>query len=220
MCVAIVKPIGKAITDDQLRLCYQANQQGAGFAYVNDDKQVAVEKGYFGADALIAAFRRVEAEYGEKSPFLIHFRIATGSKVDASNCHPFVFKHGALIHNGYLFPSTDEKSDTNIWTEKVGPYLTKKAALANKETLEKSFGQGNKVAVLYKDKTIVIFNEKHGIWENGVWFSNSYWKSGRIVVPTASGNRAVHASGLPLPSYAREDAIAHGMMGFGHRRFY
>lgn len=186
MCIAILKPIGAEITDEEIRNCAYSNAQGGGYAFVGRKNRMWIRKGFFDVNKFIEAYREDERKFGHTSPALLHFRIATGSKVNEENCHPFAFKHGALIHNGWFFPSTHEKSDTRILTERVGDWLTKERAIAHKEELSKYFGH-NKVVLLYRDKTAVIFNEKAGTWHNGVWFSNTGFRSGSVGVRPGPG---------------------------------
>lgn len=176
MCIAIVKKPGGVITDEQLQQCHLSNSDGAGFAYVKGDGEVVVEKGFFDPQKMIEAVRAAEkiAE-AEGSPMLIHFRISTGGKVDADNCHPFAYDHGAGIHNGWFFPATSDKSDTREFFEEAGPVFSKENVERNAKGLDTAFG-GNKVAFLFKDKTFHIVNESSGQWHDGVWYSNSSWK--------------------------------------------
>ena len=176
MCIAILKPIGANITDDEIRNCARANREGGGYAFVGKKGKMWVRKGFFDVEKFIEAYREDEKKFGQTSPALLHFRIATGSKVNEDNCHPFVFKHGALIHNGWFFPSTQEKSDTRLLTERIGDWLTRDRAIKHREELSKYFGH-NKVVLLYRDKTAVILNEDAGTWHNGVWFSNGGFRN-------------------------------------------
>lgn len=127
-------------------------------------------------DEFYSAYEKTLAEFPE-SPFLIHFRIATSGPADKTNTHPFLVGGGALIHNGVLFspPTGTKRSDTNIFAEWMTRRLTDKDAwVLNKEKVEELIGKWNKIAVLFKDGTIVICNEKEGNWENNVWYSNTY----------------------------------------------
>lgn len=176
MCVAIVKkPEGK-ITDAVLAACYKANDDGAGFAFIENGK-VEVDKGYFNFDAFLAKYREVEARVGDKAPMLIHFRISTGGTKTADNCHPFAYEHGALMHNGYLFAVYGEESDTNKFTKRLGKNFSKEGVKLHKPVIEKLIGQGNKLAMLFPDGSYEIVNEEQGSWIDNVWFSNCFWKS-------------------------------------------
>jgi predicted glutamine amidotransferase len=196
MCVAIVKKPNGKITDEVLAACYKANDDGAGFAYYEGGK-VVVDKGYFDFDKFLEAFRAAEARVGDKSNMLIHFRISTGGTKTALNCHPFEYDHGALIHNGYLFAVYGEKSDTNLFTERLGKNFTKEGVAQHKAAMEKLIGQGNKLAMLFKDGEYAIINEEQGSWIDNVWFSNCFWKSRVVtrVVPGPQDNQNVFGFG-------------------------
>lgn len=179
MCIAILKPVGQAITDEALRNSFYANRDGAGYAFVTPENQMHIVKDVFkDFDVFLAKYREDEAKYGEQSPALIHFRIATGSAVDKENCHPFKLRHGALIHNGWFFSSTREKSDTNLMASAISNWMNYTAAQNGLVALNKHFGN-NKVIVLFKDRRWVIFNEALGDWVDGVWYSNGAWKAAR-----------------------------------------
>jgi predicted glutamine amidotransferase len=201
MCVAILRtPAGK-LSDAVLKACFENNSHGAGFAFAAKGK-VAVRKGYFTFDDFLTAFRPVEEEMGDKGPMLVHFRISTGGTKTALNCHPFLFKHGALIHNGHFFSVSGDESDTNTLVKAIGDDLTRTGVRLHKEALEKSFGKGNKVALLYNDASYEIINESEGHWIDGNWFSNDYWKY-RLEGPrTVNGMPNRRLDGLRIPDSA------------------
>lgn len=177
MCIAIVKPAGREVTDEIFQRCAQINRDGIGYAFVENGR-VRVKKGYFmekDTDTLggfIPDYRADLARVGATSPFFIHFRASTGGGRTPENCHPFLFHDGALMHNGYFFSAGATKSDTNLLTEGISKHLKKDKVLAAKEELEKFWGKNNKVGLLYTDMSYVIINEDEGVWDNGVWYSN------------------------------------------------
>jgi predicted glutamine amidotransferase len=176
MCVAILKTETGVLTDPVLQACFDNNRDGAGFAYVNEEGQLMVEKGYFEFQKFLDAYRPVEERVQGLGPMLVHFRISTGGTKTEDNCHPFLFKHGALIHNGHFFSAIDNRSDTHLLVDRIGEQLSRGAVQMHKKTLETVFGKGNKVAILYPDRSYEIINEEEGKWEDGVWFSNTYWR--------------------------------------------
>lgn len=177
MCIAVVKPVGADVSDDTLRSCVEYNRDGIGYCFVEDGR-VRVKKGFFvetdraTLGGFLPAFRADLERVGDKSPFFIHFRASTGGGRTPENCHPFLFDHGALMHNGYFFSAVGNKSDTNLLTEGVSKHLKKEKVLAAKEDLAKFWGVNNKVGILYTDASYVIINEEQGVWDSGVWFSN------------------------------------------------
>jgi hypothetical protein len=199
MCIAILKPIGQAITTAALLNSFRSNRDGAGYAFVTPENKMHIVKDVFkDFEVFLARYREDEEKYGAQSPALIHFRIATGSNVDQENCHPFALKHGALIHNGWFFPSTKEKSDTNLMASAISSWMNYTAAQNGLVALNKHFAN-NKVIVLFKDRRWVIFNEALGDWVDGVWYSNTAWKgwgTARDFTPRANTHvsGAVHAA--------------------------
>ena len=55
MCIAIVKPRGVSLAEDRLRLCFENNPDGAGFA-IATDQGVAIHKGYTTFSAFWTAY--------------------------------------------------------------------------------------------------------------------------------------------------------------------
>lgn len=192
LCIAIVKPVGKEITDEAIRNSAASNRDGGGYAFVGPKGKLVVKKGYFNVEKFIEDYRADEALYGSTSPALLHFRISTGGGVTVDNCHPFEYKHGALIHNGYFFSGSADKSDTRILVEAVGDKLTAKNVKEHSDKLSKAFA-GSKVAILFKDRSFAIINEPSGMWDGGVWYSNGSFRRG--VVSTRPTAGPVHTPG-------------------------
>ena len=197
MCIAIVKKINGSITDDALIQSSRCNRDGGGYAFIDADGALQIKKGFFKVDEFLASYRAEEAIFGPTSPFLIHFRIGTSGSIDKDNCHPFEYEHGALIHNGIFYHAQGNKSDTHELVGEIGKFLSKEAVQEKLPGLKQAFS-GNKVALLFKDRTFSIINEESGSWENDVWYSNSSWRS---YTPRGGGSPNVHsASGMPAPS--------------------
>jgi glutamine phosphoribosylpyrophosphate amidotransferase len=185
MCIIAVVPPGKSLTDEEIKACWTKNDDGAGFAYVNDDGRVIVRKGFMDLDAFMKVYKKLHSQYGEKSPFVVHFRIRSHGALDAERTHPFYIgpsKGGprpALAHNGILdcVPSHKEKSDTQIFIEKYPLFFRDSQFCASiKEKLGAVVGW-NKFAVLFPDKEVVIINEQYGARnDEGVWFSNESFR--------------------------------------------
>lgn len=177
MCIAIYKPKNNIISKETLAQCFKANSDGAGFMYVKD-KQLHIEKGFFTFDEFYEAYQP-----HEEKQCLIHFRIKTHGPVAAENCHPFeVNKSLGFIHNGIIsgFGSVDH-SDTRDFNAKIlQPLVAKWGNLslfqpAIKSLIEARIGY-SKLAFLDRHGNHHIFNEDKGVWENGVWYSNSSFR--------------------------------------------
>lgn len=177
MCLAIYKPAKVTIPLDHLENGFISNPHGAGFSIARNG-EIETYKGYFTYEAFLAAW--VEANKDGTNPAaLIHFRWATHGEQNTFNCHPWEVCGGkySAVHNGIInIQSTKEKSDTGHFIDLVlSPAIeafrdTSHPAL--KYMVEQSLGGGNKVAVMDTRGKATIYNEKSGIWDKGVWYSN------------------------------------------------
>lgn len=176
MCLAIFKPAKVAVPEANLHQGWIRNPDGGGFAYVHKGK-VHVVKGLMTWKDFLAAYLAASSKFKD-SPFLIHFRIRSlGDKSD-SNTHPFMFKYGALIHNGTIDGTgakhAEGKSDTALFAEKVGDYLDYENTHKHKKEWDEALSAYNKVVILYNDKKHLILNEDQGKWDGDVWYSNPW----------------------------------------------
>ena len=87
MCIAIYKPKGIAIKKTTLANCFSNNPDGAGHMYIYKER-LHIEKGFFTFAEFWEQYK-FDSEKYRKSPFLVHFRIATSGMTDFTNCHPF-----------------------------------------------------------------------------------------------------------------------------------
>lgn len=178
MCVAVVRPKGQVLTEAVLKACWDANRDGAGFAYIKEGK-TEIDTGHMTFDAFMQKYQPIADQYGADHAMLVHFRIRSAGNIATTNCHPFPVKGGAMIHNGTLFrPSTKHgtKSDTNVFCEQLYDKLTLENVDKIKGNLKSLIGTYNKLAFLYDTGDYRIINEDSGIYRNGSWFSNSYWE--------------------------------------------
>lgn len=176
MCLALYKPKDKILPKDYAAAAFEANDDGAGFAYVKNEKTY-ISKGYMDFDSFWSAFEKVQ-DYEA----IVHFRFATTGAVETENTHPFKVSGGfALIHNGIInIEAIKGKTDTETYAQLVlSPLIDK----YGKEILKspsfrfmiESGIAGSKLVLLSKD-THYIFNENRGVWDNGIWYSNSTYK--------------------------------------------
>lgn len=181
MCIAIVKPKDKVIPKEVLQTCASANPDGMGFAYCKDGKVIIV-KAVDNFEKFYKAYSKVETT----SNMLIHFRIATHGEVCKDNCHPFRLNNRmALIHNGIISgygSKTENKSDTKDFIEKVIGNISHKQwhNPSFRELVGKVIGY-SKLGILDKTGEYFIINEEKGVWDDGVWYSNSSYKPKEIV---------------------------------------
>lgn len=199
MCIAIAKPIGVEIPDDDiLTNCFNNNPDGAGFAF-NHNNEVVIRKGYMKLKDFLDAFHKYDKKFNFKNRgVLIHTRITTHGGTNPQMCHPFPINSDegalkkieycspfAIVHNGIISLTSSEAtrkkdmSDTAIFVQK---YLTKIAKnknwfnnRANIELIEELID--SKMAVLNGNGKIIMtsgFTE-----DNGIFYSNSSYKENR-----------------------------------------
>lgn len=176
MCIAIVIPAGKRLTQEQIRSCISANPDGAGIAYISKGR-VRIKKGLFNEAQFTKLYNSLVSDFGT-SPMLVHFRIQTVGKIVQDNCHPFRIKNGALIHNGTLWSGSrdGEKSDTREFAEMHGDELSPEFVHAHIKELSDIVGY-NKIGLLWKDGRTAILNQKSWTEDGGIWFSNTSYAS-------------------------------------------
>lgn len=220
MCLAIVSPAGKIVPKEHLENGFAGNSDGAGFAVATPDRKLIIKKGFFKFDE----FHKAYLPY-ENLPCLIHFRIGTSGKKDAANCHPWrITEDVALIHNGILPMKVDgDLSDTGIFSRHL---MTPHFQHMPKEwwksqsfrwLFEEAIGFSNKIAIMDNEGEVVILNETHGEWDNGVWYSNSgyKWKRGLVCY----SGRHDDYDGFPRGTRFSRDSHSGSALGSDHQRW-
>lgn len=180
MCLAIVKPATRTIPLAYLEKGWIHNPDGAGFAW-NESGAVNHVKGLMTYKQFLAQYNEAVAAH-KNSNFLVHFRIRSLGDRAAENTHPHILSNGAaLIHNGTMDGTgatfDKGKSDTALFVEKYGDKLTYDTVVKCRSDLESALHySANKIALLYPDGKYLIINEKTGVWDNDVWYSNHSYK--------------------------------------------
>jgi hypothetical protein len=182
MCLAIMKPKGKPILEEYLHNGWLNNDDGAGFCYIDENKQFVIHKSMT-YEGFIDVYKEAVERYGNISDFLIHFRIASKGKTTIDNCHPFIVdKDRVIIHNGTLYniaiDKGDGRSDTKVFAEDWLSQLP--ADWEDNKILhlmvEDFISSGSKICMLHRTKGIYIYNEDRGLWTDGVWYSNKSYE--------------------------------------------
>lgn len=192
MCMLTVIPSG--IQPDREKLANGAiyNDDGHGYAIIADG-EILWNRG-LNSSEIIAEFCKLREQF-PNGPALFHSRFATHGVTTEYNVHPFIVGHDKrtiLAHNGVLPVKVqpragDPRSDTRIVAEDFfpnlpfGPWWTKKGI----KRYSSWMGTGNKIAILttnpkYPNRSF-IFNEKQGIWVNGIWYSNRGFEDKKYV---------------------------------------
>lgn len=177
MCIAIFKPAHVLIPDEHLDNSFYNNDDGAGFAFVEND-EIVIRKGFFKYEHFMEHYKK-----HEHKPMIVHFRIKTHGDISKENCHPFrISRSYVAAHNGVLHSySTKEKSDTRFFVDDVLKPMAANGTLENrrlKKAVEECIGKNNKVVILKRNGKPIILNEDEGIWKDKVWYSNEtyQWK--------------------------------------------
>lgn len=175
MCLIVLQPKGDAmLPTEEIRGAWSANPDGAGYMFVRDGELV-FRKPFFKYRSLKRHYRRDFAKYGDKSPFVLHFRYATHGPKNSLNTHPHPLADGrvGLAHNG-VFPWIPEDktiSDTVHFCRMLEPVSAQ--SVMNPEFcnyLEDEI-QWNKVVLLDNTGDYRILNENFGHWIGDRWFS-------------------------------------------------
>lgn len=180
MCIILLKLPKGNVTKRTLKNCWQGNKDGGGLMFVNDDKELIIEKGFFGFRKIYRRFREVERTY-PKSKIVLHFRIATSGGISEATCHPFrVTPTIGFAHNGILsklgsgFISDTEEFNYTVLRRLNPDFLCNNEIVQALEKYAcKSF---SKFVFLDSDNYHLICNEAAGDWVDDVWFSNSGYK--------------------------------------------
>jgi predicted glutamine amidotransferase len=120
---------------------------------------------------------------------VLHFRISTSGGVNDENIHPFKVNDSLYFcHNGILdidVPTTSKINDTQIFNNAFMKGLPK--GFERDDTimnlLEYSIGTRNKFVFLNSFGEFYILNESEGVWDNGLWFSNTTYLYSRTYTP-------------------------------------
>ena len=179
MCIIAYKPVeASAISPDTVYTMARINSDGGGICYINEAGKLEVFKTLKDLDGIIGHMSLAD-DIG--SPYLLHFRIRTHGPVNFDNCQPFfVDDSHAIVHNGILnVEAYKDRSDSRVFTEDI--VATFPLGWFDSDgvwTIMKDFvGSWNKIAVMRDDGDVRIINEDGGLWDNGIWYSNSSYKS-------------------------------------------
>lgn len=159
------------------------NDDGHGFAVVIGNR-IVVKRGW-NASKLAEEFARVRAAHPD-GPAMFHSRFGTHGARDKGNVHPFELggdSRTVIAHNGILPGKVqprngDPRSDTRIAAE---DHLPRAYGRLSTYRARKAVGRwitdANKIVILTVDRRYrghsFIINESAGIWDGGIWYSNS-----------------------------------------------
>ena len=211
MCVAILQKTGKKVDPAKLDEGAYCNGDGAGYSFWDGNK-VQIRRALKWKQLRAMYLKEVE-QFGDTSPFSIHFRIKSHGAVSKDNCHPFRLTSGAsFIHNGIInIPKIPtEQSDTRWFVSQVLDRLPKdwENDVIWVTMVQEMLGSGKAVAI-WRGGYYTIFGESRGRWEDeqgsyksgkdegDIWYSNnscslpSQWEKEK----RAAGPKALPAAG-------------------------
>ena len=199
MCIIVYRPKdAKPLDKDVWSECWRMHEDGAGFAYFDENGSLKADKGYMTFNSLYPEIEKLEKA---KLEFVVHFRSASpGMDVNPKNTHPFCFSgkihkvgdtkkprfRWAVVHNGRLpWAPTKDDSDTAMFCkEMLMPLLDQNPWFLDQiegiillQLAVTSSTMTNKLFIMREDyencttQTYVI-NHKSGVEDHGGWFSN------------------------------------------------
>lgn len=183
MCVIAICNNGKKLDRSSFGACFSSNDDGVGMAWIVNGL-VGFAKGYMKEKKAWNAYNQI-CDY----PHVIHFRLTSAGSVCPELTHPFlctpespityrgIGKEGVLFHNGTVggwhsmimsialankkYPE-GKMSDTRVMAMAVG--------IVGKDILKH---ESSKYCYVHPEGFV-----RYGDFtnEDGIWFSNSYWK--------------------------------------------
>lgn len=180
MCIICYSPSGFIPSEITLSNSNSNNPDGFGWAIRTPNGIVTGKT--MDSDQAINSFLELRERFIDFDA-VYHARITTHGATMLENNHPFMVQDNrtVLVHNGMLpiTPSKgDTRSDTRIFAEEKLPamgigVLDKSKA---RRKLEK-WMTGSKMVIMSTRsdlrKDTYILNESSGIWDDGIWYSNS-----------------------------------------------
>ena len=203
MCLAVYTAPGARLTREQFFTAWENNDDGGGLAYFNEYGLIEVVKSVT-PDWLWKKYMEKWDEYGEESPFLVHFRIGTSGTPDITNVHPFHLNRDTVaIHNGVItqVKTSEGRNDTRVFIEDYLRLLPDD--WLDQPTLVhmvEDFLRTDKMVFLTANSDLeysaYILNESCGHWndDEDIWFSNYSYKKSSYKSFGLSGNKTYKKS--------------------------
>jgi len=190
MCVIAYKPMNvDFMSKSVLQECFNNNPDGAGFMFTANG-EVHIKKGYMNFNAFWKALKEVRNQYGEKIPYVMHFRISTQAGVNQQCCHPYPLSRNmdrlkqldttskvGIAHNGIISLTTDRNAkgynDTMKFITDYATLLIKKVNYWTNPNVAKALKElcGSKLAILGSDNHCELIGDF--IKDNGCYYSNA-----------------------------------------------
>ncbi len=186
MCQIIVKPEGKRVDFKKLDIAQTHNEDGYGVTWYDDETgelETFKTMNYVRFKAILSTLKHTQA--------VIHLRKTSRGDTCVSNNHPFPIPNGMLFHNGTirdLTCSTKGGSDTlalaELLNECTYEYIDDIMPL-----IKGIIGDTLNKLVIYEDDGIVtIVNKDLGVYEDGIWYSNTYHHKEKVLYTYTTKN--------------------------------
>jgi gamma-glutamylcyclotransferase (GGCT)/AIG2-like uncharacterized protein YtfP len=175
MCWLVYKPAGIEMDMDKMDIAQTHNEDGYGVAWYEPGLykqkgllQVVKTMDYERFKEIVSSLDDVDA--------VIHLRKTSRGTTQIENNHPFYIPNGVMFHNGTIHGITceggcsDTKTLASILDNCVYEYIDDILPLIKQivgDTL-------NKLVFFEDDGTVTIVNEELGVWEDEIWYSNTY----------------------------------------------
>jgi len=188
MCVAIAQKQGaNPLSSTQLSTGWRSNPDGGGYAYIHPETNEIIVRKYLDEGEFTEAYLKEQAEFGDRSPFIVHMRIQTHGGVSIETTHPFRIDRDegmmVMAHNG-IISNVDSLTGPGVSdTMAMAGYLLTDLPVGWLDNqaitwLVEEFIGASKLVFLTTEKaaaeTMYIINEDLGSWNDSgdTWFSN------------------------------------------------
>lgn len=198
MCIIVIKPKGKDINNKHiLKQCYNSNDDGAGYMFINNKSEVEIKKGFMSFDEFYKSVMDDYEKYNLKNHNLVmHFRIGTSGKSATGCTHPFpvsddyktmeklhIKTNIGVCHNGIvsMFNSIiNEHSDTQIYIKNVLAPIIKLNVNAYKfEDIQTLIDKTTSSKWCFLNNSDEFYLVGNFVEDNGYYYSNTSYKQVR-----------------------------------------
>ena len=205
MCIIVYKPSQAKLPEKQvLKKCWKNNPDGAGYMFPSKD-MVIIKKGFMNFNDFYKQLIYDKNQYGEFTPFVLHFRVSTQAGVTKECTHPFPLSDNmdalkklrvkaqcGIAHNGVISLTSDRWNKTITYSDTM-KFITDYLTLII--TTKKWYEDKSKLTLIEKlaeSKLAIMMGDGHVeligrfIEDNGCYYSNEYYKVNRWANTTKS----------------------------------
>jgi len=183
MCIIVYNRDGKALDKKAMQVAFENNPHGYGIMWYDEGRVKTLRRHGNTFEQLWKTLEKFEGV-----SYALHLRWRTRGADGLQQCHPHRVTNKEkgdaedifLMHNGTLgqFVSHASLSDTKMFARKMrllmasGEKGFNRALAEMNRHIEASFVN----RLLFMDSTgeVTFVNEDAGVWEDGVWYSNTY----------------------------------------------